>query len=87
MVKQNNDIEQVMHFLEECKFIKIEDILPFFPNFITIDHFKDAVCSSLEVRMPELLRFSFLWHTFCVLGIQQRHKQSQGRNGGCHQFC
>lgn len=50
MVKQNNDIEQVMHFLEECKFIKIEDILPFFPDFVTIDHFKDAVCSSLEVR-------------------------------------
>lgn len=50
MVKQNNDIEQAMHFLEECKFIKIEDILPFFPDFVTIDHFKDAVCSSLEVR-------------------------------------
>jgi len=50
VVKQNNDIEQAMRFLEECKFIKIEDILPFFPDFVTIDHFKDAVCSSLEVR-------------------------------------
>lgn len=54
MVKQNNDIEQAMHFLEECKFIKIEDILPFFPDFVTIDHFKDAVCSSLEVRILKL---------------------------------
>lgn len=50
VVKQNNDIEQAMKFMEECKFIKIEDILPFFPDFVTIDHFKDAVCSSLNVR-------------------------------------
>lgn len=51
VVKQNNDIEQAMKFMEECKFIKIEDILPFFPDFVTIDHFKDAVCSSLNVRI------------------------------------
>lgn len=50
-MEQNNDMEQAMHFLEECSFIKIEDILPFFPDFVTIDHFKDAVCASLEVRM------------------------------------
>lgn len=55
MVKQNNDIEQAMHFLEECKFIKIEDILPFFPDFVTIDHFKNAVCSSLEVSTYYLM--------------------------------
>jgi hypothetical protein len=55
VVEQNNDIEQAMHFLEECKFIKIEDILPFFPDFVTIDHFKDAVCSSLEVKILKLL--------------------------------
>lgn len=51
VVEQNNDMEQAMHFLEECSFIKIEDILPFFPDFVTIDHFKDAVCASLEVRI------------------------------------
>jgi hypothetical protein len=28
--------------------LKIEDILPFFPDFVTIDHFKDAICTSLE---------------------------------------
>ncbi|KAJ8378135.1 hypothetical protein AAFF_G00247730 [Aldrovandia affinis] len=26
----------------------IEDILPFFPDFVTIDHFKEAICGSLE---------------------------------------
>lgn len=28
--------------------LKIEDILPFFPDFVHIDEFKDAICSSLE---------------------------------------
>lgn len=27
-------------FLQECSLLKIEDILPFFPDFVTIDHFK-----------------------------------------------
>ena len=36
-----------MVFLRECSLLKIEDILPFFPDFVTIDHFKDAICMSL----------------------------------------
>lgn len=75
-MKQNNDIEQAMRFLEECKFIKIEDILPFFPDFVTIDHFKDAVCSSLEVRNVIIIEvcFGFFMKTivfsFILLGVQ-----------------
>ena len=29
-----------MEFLHECDLLKIEDVLPFFPDFVTIDHFK-----------------------------------------------
>lgn len=29
-----------MNLLHECNLLKIEDILPFFPDFVTIDHFK-----------------------------------------------
>ena len=29
-----------MEFLHDCDLLKIEDILPFFPDFVTIDHFK-----------------------------------------------
>ena len=28
--------------------LKIEDILPLFPDFVQIDNFKDAICQSLE---------------------------------------
>ncbi len=28
--------------------VKIEDVLPLFPDFVQIDAFKDAICQSLE---------------------------------------
>lgn len=45
VVKEDNDIKKAMEFLQQCDLIKIEDILPFFPNFVTIDHFKVSVNS------------------------------------------
>jgi hypothetical protein len=37
-----------MKFLEGNSSLKIEDILPFFPDFVVIDDFKDEICSALE---------------------------------------
>lgn len=48
VVKEENDIKRVMEFLQECDLIKIEDVLPLFPDFVTIENFKDAICTSLE---------------------------------------
>ncbi|XP_014259260.1 vacuolar protein sorting-associated protein 18 homolog isoform X2 [Cimex lectularius] len=48
MQEKEGNISQVMNFLKQCDLIKIEDILPFFPNYPTIDYFKDAICSSLQ---------------------------------------
>lgn len=48
VVKEKNDIQQAMEFLQQCDLLKIEDILPFFPNFVTIDHFRDAICAQLQ---------------------------------------
>lgn len=47
VVKEQNNISQAMQFFSQSN-LKIEDILPFFPDFVTIDHFKDAICSSLQ---------------------------------------
>ncbi|XP_066154663.1 vacuolar protein sorting-associated protein 18 homolog isoform X1 [Euwallacea fornicatus] len=46
VVSDKNDIQEAMKYLSDL--IKIEDILPFFPDFVTIDHFKDAICNSLR---------------------------------------
>ena len=46
-----------MRFLEATDLVKIEDILPFFPDFVVIDDFKAEICAALEeysVRIDEL---------------------------------
>jgi len=48
VVEKEKNIERAMEFLQECPLLKIEDILPFFPDFVTIDNFKDAICTSLQ---------------------------------------
>ena len=49
VVQKRNDIKQAMEYLQQCDgLVKIEDILPFFPDFVTIDHFKAAICDSLQ---------------------------------------
>ena len=40
VIKKEKDIGRAIQFLQECSLLKIEDILPFFPDFVTIDHFK-----------------------------------------------
>ncbi|KPP69938.1 vacuolar protein sorting-associated protein 18-like [Scleropages formosus] len=48
VVQEEKDVKKAMHCLSSCNLLKIEDVLPFFPDFVTIDHFKEAICSSLE---------------------------------------
>jgi len=43
------NIKKAITFLRETDgLLKVEDILPFFPDFVLIDDFKEAVCTSLE---------------------------------------
>lgn len=43
------NIRKAIAFLKETDgLLKIEDILPFFPDFALIDDFKEAICASLE---------------------------------------
>ncbi|GAA5878842.1 hypothetical protein JCM1840_000732 [Sporobolomyces johnsonii] len=48
VVSKKNDIKAAMRFLESTDLLKIEDILPFFPDFVVIDDFKDEICDALE---------------------------------------
>ncbi|XP_018319047.1 vacuolar protein sorting-associated protein 18 homolog isoform X2 [Agrilus planipennis] len=48
VVSGKDNIEQAMEFIQQCELLKIEDILPFFSDFVTIDHFRDAICKSLK---------------------------------------
>ncbi|XP_043479320.1 vacuolar protein sorting-associated protein 18 homolog isoform X2 [Leptopilina heterotoma] len=48
VVRERDDIKEAMKFLQQCDLVRIEDILPFFSDFVTIDHFKEAICNSLQ---------------------------------------
>ncbi|KAL1931607.1 hypothetical protein VTP01DRAFT_9750 [Rhizomucor pusillus] len=48
VVKENKDIKTAMEYLRQSDLLKIEDILPFFPDFVLIDDFKDEICAALE---------------------------------------
>ncbi|XP_003224830.1 vacuolar protein sorting-associated protein 18 homolog [Anolis carolinensis] len=48
VVQEEKDVKKAMACLSSCELLKIEDVLPFFPDFVTIDHFKEAICNSLE---------------------------------------
>jgi len=49
VVEKERDVQHAMTFLQDCApLLKIEDVLPFFPDFVTIDRFKSAICASLD---------------------------------------
>lgn len=48
VVEKERDIQRAMAVLQQCNLLKIEDVLPFFPDFTTIDLFKDAISQSLQ---------------------------------------
>jgi len=40
VVEEEKNIKKAMNVLKDCDLLKIEDILPFFPDFVLIDDFK-----------------------------------------------
>jgi len=52
---KNADIEFATGLLRESKLLRIEDILPFFPDYTTIDHFKEAITQSLQEYKNQIL--------------------------------
>ncbi|KAG5220515.1 vacuolar protein sorting protein [Salix suchowensis] len=48
VVQDKKDIKTAMRFLESTDLLKIEDILPFFPDFVVIDDFKEEIAHALE---------------------------------------
>jgi len=48
VVQDKQDIKTARRFLENTDLLKIEDILPFFPDFVVIDDFKEEIAHALE---------------------------------------
>jgi len=48
VVETQKQIKKATAFLKDCELLKIEDILPFFPDFVLIDDFQEEICGSLR---------------------------------------
>ncbi|KAI8078651.1 Pep3/Vps18/deep orange family-domain-containing protein [Halteromyces radiatus] len=48
VVAENKDIKSAMSFLAQCDLLQIDDVLPFFSEFLMIGDFKDDICTALE---------------------------------------
>jgi vacuolar protein sorting-associated protein 18 len=48
VIIQSNGIKTAIDFLKRCDLLKIEDLIPFFPDFVVIDDFKEEICKALE---------------------------------------
>lgn len=48
VIGQSDGIKTAIAFLRRCELLRIEDLMPFFPDFVVIDDFKDDICRALE---------------------------------------
>ncbi|KAG6059421.1 hypothetical protein E4U17_006326 [Claviceps sp. LM77 group G4] len=48
VISKSDGIKAAIEFLKRCDLLKIEDLIPFFPDFIVIDDFKEEICQALE---------------------------------------
>lgn len=48
VISKSNGIRTAIEFLKHCELLRIEDLIPFFPDFVVIDDFKEEICTALE---------------------------------------
>ncbi|KAK5128579.1 hypothetical protein LTR08_004063 [Meristemomyces frigidus] len=48
VIHREKGIRAAIDFLKRCELLRIEDLIPFFPDFIVIDDFKEEICAALE---------------------------------------
>ncbi|KAK4249929.1 Pep3/Vps18/deep orange family-domain-containing protein [Corynascus novoguineensis] len=46
--RSGGSIKTAIEFLKHCDLLRIEDLIPFFPDFVVIDDFKEEICAALE---------------------------------------
>lgn len=48
VISKSDGIKPALDFLKQCELLRVEDLIPFFPDFVVIDDFKDEICDALE---------------------------------------
>jgi vacuolar protein sorting-associated protein 18 len=48
VIRREKGIKAAITFLKRCELLRIENLIPFFPDFVVIDDFKEEICAALE---------------------------------------
>ncbi len=48
VISQSSGIKAAIEFLGRVDVLRIEDLIPFFPDFVVIDDFQEEICAALE---------------------------------------
>jgi hypothetical protein len=48
VITKTDGVKAAIEFLRRCDLLRIEDLIPFFPDFVVIDDFKEEICQALE---------------------------------------
>jgi hypothetical protein len=48
VISRSSGIKTAIEFLRRVDLLRIEDLIPFFPDFVVIDDFKEEICTALE---------------------------------------
>jgi hypothetical protein len=48
VISSSSGIKTAIEFLRRVDLLRIEDLIPFFPDFVVIDDFKEEICTALE---------------------------------------
>lgn len=83
VTENGKDISKAMSILKECDLLRLEDILPYFPDFVKIGDFKDEIIKSLEEynRNIENLKNQMAQFTCSADLIRQDVQDVRNRSG------
>ncbi|KAF1811918.1 hypothetical protein P152DRAFT_37613 [Eremomyces bilateralis CBS 781.70] len=48
VISESSGVKTAIEFLKRCELLRIEDLIPLFPDFVVIDDFKEEICVALE---------------------------------------
>ncbi|WFD44049.1 hypothetical protein MPSI1_002714 [Malassezia psittaci] len=53
-VQTKEGVDKVLKFLQRTSLLSLEDVLPFFPDFVVIDGFKEEICNTLDAYVERI---------------------------------
>lgn len=81
VISQSTGIKPAIEFLRRSDLLRIEDLIPFFPDFVVIDDFKEEICAALEEysRQIDALKKEMDESTETAKHIKEDIKQLESR--------